>query len=234
MINTTILLCTYNEGKYIKNTILNLEKYIQNFEIIVVDDNSTDNTIAELQTLNTNTNLKIIQRKQSKGLASAFQRALIESKGDYIGWIDTNMGELANKFPTMINDLKLHDLVLLSRYVEGGSDDRIFIRVFCSKLINLFCRFFLSNKIKDYTSSIFIMKRSILNETTILGYGHGDFFIEFLYSVIKRGFSIKEIPYKQKMDDDDGNTSTSPNLFKFFILGFFYFLRVILTRFRRR
>ena len=234
MINTTILLCTYNEGKYIKNTILNLEKYIQNFEIIVVDDNSTDNTIAELQTLNTNTNLKIIQRKKSKGLASAFQRALIESKGDYIGWIDTNMGELANKFPTMINDLKLHDLVLLSRYVEGGSDDRIFIRVFCSKLINLFCRFFLSNKIKDYTSSIFIMKRSILNETTILGYGHGDFFIEFLYSVIKRGFSIKEIPYKQKMDDDDGNTSTSPNLFKFFILGFFYFLRVILTRFRRR
>ena len=76
------------------------------------------------------------------------------------------------------------------------------------------------------------MKRKILNETSILGYGHGDFFIEFLFSVIKKGFTIKEIPYEQKKDDD-GNTTTSPNLLRFFTLGFFYFLRVIITRFRR-
>ena len=77
------------------------------------------------------------------------------------------------------------------------------------------------------------MKREVLNETTLLGYGHGDFFIEFLYSVIKKGFSIKEIPYKQKPDDDEGNTKTSPNLFRFFVLGFFYFLRVLVTKIRR-
>ena len=77
------------------------------------------------------------------------------------------------------------------------------------------------------------MKRSVLNETTILGYGHGDFFIEFLYDVLKKGFSIKEIPYKQKKDEISANTTTSPNLFRFFILGFFYFFRVIITRFRR-
>ena len=38
----------------------------------------------------------------------------------------------------MIDLLKQHDLILLSRYIDGGSDDRIFIRVFCSKLINFF------------------------------------------------------------------------------------------------
>ena len=64
------------------------------------------------------------------------------------------------------------------------------------------------------------MKRKILNETSILGYGHGDFFIEFLYLVIKRGFTIKEIPYTQK-DEDDGNTTTS-NLLRF-TLGFLFF-----------
>ena len=143
------------------------------------------------------------------------------------------MGELADLFPSMISELEKNDLILLSRYVPGGSDERIFIRVFCSKLINFFCRLILSNKIQDYTSSIFIMKRSVLNESSLLGYGHGDFFIEFLYSVIKKGFSIKEIPYKQKIDDADASTSTSPNLLKFFILGFFYFLRVLITRFRR-
>ena len=46
-------------------------------------------------------------------------------------------------------------------------------------------------------------------------------------------FRVKEIPYKQKVDDEEENTKTSPNLFKFFLLGFFYFIRVLITRFRR-
>ena len=67
------------------------------------------------------------------------------------------------------------------------------------------------------------MKRKVLDETTLLGYGHGDFFVEFLYSVIKKNFSIKEIPYIQKKDEDEG-TKNSPNLIRFFFLGFLYFL----------
>tara|TARA_B110000967_G_C18673783_1_gene454460 strand:+ start:115 stop:819 length:705 start_codon:yes stop_codon:yes gene_type:complete len=233
MIKNSILLCTYNEAQYIENTVLNLDRSIPDLEIIIVNDASQDNTLSIIQKLKTNCELKVINRTKSKGLGTAFQRALIESRGKNIGWIDTNMGELADLFPSMISELEKNDLILLSRYVPGGSDERIFIRVFCSKLINFFCRLILSKKIQDYTSSIFIMKRSVLNESSLLGYGHGDFFIEFLYSVIKKGFSIKEIPYKQKIDDEDASTSTSPNLLKFFILGFFYFLRVLITRFRR-
>ena len=233
MIENSILLCTYNEDRYIKDTIINLEKSIPNLEIIVVDDASSDDTISIIKNLKTNCHLKAIYRDRTKGLGSAFQRALIESSGKNVGWIDTNMGELAEKFPHMIKELENHDLILLSRYVDGGTDERVFLRVFCSKLINMFCRLLLSAKIHDYTSSIFIMKRSVLNETTLLGYGHGDFFIEFLYSVIKKNFSIKEIPYSQKKDDEDSNTNTSPNLLRFFVLGFFYFLRVLMTKFRR-
>ena len=234
MIKNSILLCTFNEGKYIKDTILSLKKNIQDLEIIIVDDASSDETISIINSLNSIENLKIIQRTKTSGLGSAFQRAVIESQGENIGWIDTNMGSLAEKFPVMIEELKNSDLVLLSRYVDGGSDERVFIRVFCSKLINYFCRLILSNKIKDYTSSIFIMKRSILNEAVLLGYGHGDFFIEFLYSIIKKNFIVKEVPYKQKKDDDDVDSNTSPNLPRFFVLGFFYFTRIIITKFRRK
>jgi len=233
MIKNSILLCTYNEDKYIENTIHKLTQFIPDLEIIIVDDNSTDKTLSIINNLKNKFNLKIIKRLKTKGLGSAFNRALIESNGENIGWIDTNMGELAELFPKMLEDLNNYDLILLSRYVSGGSDDRVFIRVFCSKLINLFCRIILSKKINDYTSSIFVMKRSVLNETNLLGYGHGDFFVEFLYDVIRKGLRIKEVPYKQKKDEDDGNSSTSPNLLRFFTLGFFYFLRVIITRFRR-
>ena len=233
MIKNSILLCTFNESKYIKDTVTNLDKFISDLEIIIVDDNSSDNTVEIIKNIKINSKLVLIERKKLRGLASAFERALIESSGENVGWIDTNMGELVEKFPGMIKELNNSDLVLLSRYVEGASDERDFIRVFCSKLINIFCRIILDSSIRDYTSSIFVMKRKVLNETTIIPYGHGEFFIEFLYRVSKQSFKIKEMPYIQSRDDADASTNTSPNLPSFFILGFFYCVRVIITRFRK-
>ena len=64
--------------KYVKKTILELQKHINDLEIIVVDDASTDNTFEELEKLKSRVNIKIIIRKKSKGLASAFQRAPME------------------------------------------------------------------------------------------------------------------------------------------------------------
>ena len=78
------------------------------------------------------------------------------------------------------------------------------------------------------------MKRKILDEVTFLGYGHGDFFLEFLYNVHQKGFRIKEIPYIQKKDEDDSNSKSSPNLFRFFYLGFLYILRIFVTLVRRK
>ena len=88
--------------------------------------------------------------------------------------------------------------------------------------------------IKDFTSSIFLMKRKVLDEVTLLGYGYGDFFLEFLYNVYQKGFKIKEIPYVQKRDEDDSNSKSSPNLIKFSYLGFMYILRIFVTLMRRK
>jgi hypothetical protein len=62
----------------------------------------------------------------------------------------------------MIKNLENNDIVILSRYVNGGKDLRTKKRILTSKLINFFCRIILSNKIKDYTSGVFLMKRNVL------------------------------------------------------------------------
>ena len=43
---------------------------------------------------------------------------------------------------------------------------------------------------------------------------------------------IKEVILKQKKDDLEASTNTSPNLFRFFFLGLLYAVRVVVTRFR--
>ena len=231
----SIILCTYNEGKYIENTISELEKNISSLELVIVDDHSTDGTIEIIKKLNQNNKYKTVFRKKSRSLASAFARGVIETTGENIGWVDTNMSELASKFIEMEKYLQMdNDIVLLSRYVEGGGDNRIFLRSLCSKYFNILCKFILRTPVKDFTSSIFLMKRKVLNEVTFIGYGHGEFFFEFLYNAHQKGFKIKEIPYVQKKDESIEDSKSSPNLIKFFYLGFLYILRVFATLIRRK
>ena len=126
---TSIILCTYNEANYIERAIFELEKYIPNLELVIVDDNSSDGTTEIIKRLNVDNKFKAIFRKKNRGLASAFVRGLIETTGDNIGWVDTNMGELAPRFVEMTKELKLNnDIVILSRYIAGGGDKRNLIR----------------------------------------------------------------------------------------------------------
>ena len=232
---TSIILCTYNEVKYVEKTISELKKNVPNLELVIVDDFSSDGTVEILKKINDKNKNKVIFRKNSRSLASAFVRGIIDTTGDYIGWLDTNMSELAPRFNEMIDELESgNDLIILSRFIEGGGDNRIFLRAFCSKYFNILCRIIFRIPIKDFTSSIFLMKREILDEVTFLGYGYGDFFLEFLYNVHKKGFKIKEIPYVQKKDEDDSNSKSTPNLFKFSYLGFMYILRIFVTLMRRK
>ena len=109
---------------------------------------------------------------------------MINTSGDLIGWTDSNMPQLTHHFKEMINKLDEYDIVLLSRYVKGGSDQRSRMRILSSKLINLICRFFLGDQIKDYTSSIFLMKREVLKYGVPIAYGHGEFLLSF-YTKLK-------------------------------------------------
>ena len=223
--NISIILSTFNEKLSIEFTISELIKYLPGVEIIVVDDNSPDGTLEVLKKINYE-NLKIFSRKKTKGLASAFLLGLINTSGDIIGWLDSNMGDTAKKFPEMLQKLKGADIVILSRYVTEGKDERNKIRVISSYLLNKFSKLILRSKINDLSSGIFLMKREVLNDVVPIAKGHGEFMIEFLYKAEKRGNKIIEIPYTHPIDIE-GNSKSFPNIAKFIYLGFFYLVRII-------
>lgn len=223
--NVSIILSTYNEKLSIEHTIAELIKYIPGVEIIVVDDNSPDGTLEIIKKINYD-NLKILSRKKTKGLASAFLLGLINARGDVIGWVDSNMGDVVRKFPEMLKILEDSDIVVLSRYVAGGDDKRNRIRVIASYMLNKFSKFILRSKISDLSSGIFVMKKKVLNDVVPIAKGHGEFMIEFLYQAEKKGNKILEIPYIHPIDAE-GNSKSFPNIFKFMQHGFFYLIRIL-------
>mgnify|MGYP006114451445 CR=1 FL=1 len=227
----SIILSTYNEVMAIEKTINELIKYIPDVEIVVVDDNSKDGTIEVLKKLE-NENIKVFFRKKTKGLASAFLLGLINSNGDIIGWIDSNMTRTVKMFPEMINNLSNNDIVILSRFITNGMDERNVMRKWSSYFLNKITKFILRSKINDLSSGIFVMRRNVLLDSLPIASGHGEFMIEFLYKAEIKGNKIKELAYTQPIDEE-GNSKSYPNLLKFAILGFFYFVRIVQTLIRR-
>ena len=227
----SIILSTFNEELAIKKTINEIRKHINDVEIIVVDDNSTDRTFEILKNLENETT-KVFLRKKTKGLSSAFLLGLIHSRGDIIGWVDSNMSSIVKLFPQMINELQTNDVVILSRFLEGGKDERNFVRKWSSYILNKITKFVLRSKINDLSSGIFVMKRPVLLDTLPIASGHGEFMIEFLYNAERKGNKIKELAYTQPIDEE-GNSKSYPNFFKFSLLGFFYFVRILQILIRR-
>ena len=215
----SIILSTYNEAPFVVQTINEILNNIKNVEIILVDDSSTDGTLEKVKKIN-NPNIKIYSRRY-RGLASSFLLGLINSSGDIVGWVDSNMKSAAAKLPEMIDQLNNNDVVLLSRYVEGGDDKRDKLRSFASKFLNWIYQLTLSKKIKDYTSGMFVMKREVLLTAIPNCFGHGEFFVEFIYKALKRGAKIHEMPFVHQADLIK-RSKTAPNLFHFIHLGFHY------------
>ena len=226
----SIILSTYNEASVIVQTINEILNNVKNVEIILVDDNSPDGTLEKVKNIN-NPNIKVFSRK-FRGLASAFLLGLINSSGDIVGWIDSNLKSAATRLPEMIDQLGNYDIILLSRYIAGGKDERSRLRILSSKIVNWLCQFILSKKIKDYTSGMFVMKRNVLTTITPICYGHGEFFIEFIYKAHKRGLKIHELPFIQPPDLEK-MSKTAPNIFRFFSFGFYYLIIILHSLTRR-
>ena len=227
----SIILSTFNESAAIEKTVDEIIKYIPDVEVVIVDDDSNDGTIEILKRLENN-NIKVFLRKKTKGLASAFLLGLINTSGDYIGWIDSNMTKTVKMFPEMIKNLNENDIVLLSRFVMNGKDERNIVRKWSSYILNKITKLILRSEINDLSSGIFIMKRKVLLDSLPIASGHGEFMIEFLYKAEAKGNKIKEIGYTQPIDEE-GNSKSYPNLLKFLTLGFFYFVRILQTLIRR-
>ena len=226
----SIVLCTYNEVNYIEQTIRLISQTLENVEIIVVDDNSNDGTLEKLDTLKSIFNFKLIVRKNERGLASAHKRGFNESTGEYVGTIDVNSRDQILYFKDLVAKLNAgYDIAVLSRYILGGEDQRIFIRSFSSKAINTVARFFLRIPFNDFTSCIFLMKKRLLDYSEIIKTGYAEWFIEFIYIIYKKQHRLIEIPYIQKMDKKLSVSKSYPNIFTFFYLGIIYFYRIILT-----
>ena len=91
--SVSVIIPAYNEEanvkRLVRDTIKIISSHARKYEIIVVDDGSTDNTLKELSSIK-NKNLKVIKNKKNMGKTKTMVNSFSMAKGDIVSFIDAD------------------------------------------------------------------------------------------------------------------------------------------------
>jgi dolichol-phosphate mannosyltransferase len=236
----SIILPTYNEYD---NIIPLIERIIEAIpeekEILVIDDDSPDGT-ADLVAnyCKKNPIVRLIVRKNERGLRTAVERGISESTGDIIVWMDCDLSMPPEKIPDLVEQVinNGYDVAVGSRYVKGGRDKRtdsgkflLYFHKLLSRIIVTFTSLMLYRSFNDWTSGFIAVKSEVIRRIHLNG-DYGEFFIEMVYCILQKGYKVIEVPY-ELIPRKYGSSKTSTNIWGFFTRGIKYVRCVLKLKF---
>ncbi|TGL54734.1 glycosyltransferase family 2 protein [Leptospira wolffii] len=162
----SVLLPTYNEAENIEICLSNLDRIFkkEEYEIIVIDDNSPDGTWSIVEKIReANPRLKLIRRMTDRGLSSAIVSGMSLAEGEFFLVMDADLQHDESVLPEMIRELENGaDVAVGTRYANGGSTGKWnWIRKFLSVVANAFAKFLLPIRISDPKSGFFAIRREV-------------------------------------------------------------------------
>ncbi|MBZ0203353.1 MAG: polyprenol monophosphomannose synthase [Ignavibacteria bacterium] len=197
-----IIIPTYNEAENIVNIINELLRINYDgisIEILVIDDNSTDNTHLLVRELK-DPRVHMIERPYKMGLGTAYIRGFkyaIENNYDYVFEMDADFSHDPEAIPSFLDKIKEYDLVVGSRYIEGiAVVNWPLSRLMISIGASYYTRMITFLPIKDVTAGfmchrVSALKQIDLDKVRSNGYS---FQIEMKFRMWKKGLKLVEIP----------------------------------------
>lgn len=194
-IDISIIVPCLNEQKHIKNTLFKLLKSFNNtnflFEILVIDDGSTDKTLNEIKRFslkNLTRDLKIFSHKKSMGIGFIFHKYSKKAKGEYVRMVMGDDVDLLKTHKLVLRYIKQYDIIIpVYKSVANKSKTRMFV----SKVFTLIINIISFTKINYYNGSV-TFRSNKLKEISYINDGFG-FQAEIITKMIKKKSTYIEI-----------------------------------------
>lgn len=232
----SIIIPTLNEKDNVIPTyeLLNkiLHKLNTNFEIIFVDDRSTDGTVQIIENLiKLKKNIYLITPEKQNGLGNALILGYLNSKGDYVLFLDCDLSVDEKDIQNIIESRNLNSLIIGSRYLRESKLININkFKIFLSYLCNLFFVRLFFIKAIDVSHSFRIFPK-ILDLDNINVLSHPGFFWELTFTLNKKfKLDIKEIPVTFK----DRIKGVTKNSLKKMLFSCLHSLIIIISSFFKK
>jgi len=217
----TVILPTRNEAEVIRDVIGDVQNVLEGvvaYEILVVDDDSTDGTPEVVQALmSQSAGLRMINRLRCDGLAGALREGVRNAKGSVVVWMDADGSMGAQTIVAMLEAKRAgNDVVVGSRFVAGGApkggsrDSRVVSWIsryrllrqsgenpgaaLMGDMLNTVLNRLGDRRVTDYTSGFFLCDPATALKLGFRG-RHGAYSIRFISHALRTGLILIEIPY---------------------------------------
>lgn len=170
----SVVIPLYNEEKSLaelhNRIILSLQSLSSNYELIFVDDGSTDNSFSVIRDLHKRDDrVKAIRFRKNFGKASALSAGFKEAEGITIITIDADLQDLPEEIPTLIKKMdEGYDLVSGWKFKRKDP----LLRRIASRLFNLVTSFYTGVKIHDFNCGLKCYRREVIEELDLYGELH--------------------------------------------------------------
>jgi len=198
-VKVSVILPTYNEAG---NIIGLVEEILANIpsdvepEILIVDDDSPDNTYTVAKNaFATNPAVRLILRTEDRGFAKSIREGIEQASGDFVIVMDTDFTHDPVEIPRLLHIARIYDIVSGSRFCAGGNmQDKT--HYLSSLAYNWLLRAMLHTQLQDNLGGYFVMKRETILSLPLdeIFHGYGDYFFRLLYFAQRRGLKVIEIP----------------------------------------
>ena len=196
----SIILPTYNESQGIIQLVKEIKNELKGFEseIIIVDDDSRDNTAEVVQNYFKNSpEVRVFIKKENKGLAPSILHGIQKSTGSHILVMDSDFNHKPEYIPFMVHSLNYYSFVTGSRFLYGGKMGTRF-RHLLSWCFNIFVRAYTRGSITDNLYGFFACRRKTLfyyeKNFKWIFRGFGEYFIRLLFLLESDNVSILQFP----------------------------------------
>lgn len=174
-IHLSIVIPVYNEEESLEllyNSIINnLKNTNLNFEIIFIDDGSSDNSWNVIKTISKKkTNLSSIKFRKNYGKSDALDAGFKASNGTYVLTMDADLQDDPNEIYPLFKMINQDNYDLVSGWKKKRNDP--LSKTIPSKFFNLITRIFSGIKLNDFNCGIKIYKKELVNSINLYGEMH--------------------------------------------------------------
>lgn len=191
-VELSVVVCVYNEAGNIKPLIKQINEALRDFsyEIIYVDDGSSDDTLKELKE-SLDQHLKVVEFRRNYGQSSALSAGIDVAEGTYIITMDGDLQNDPSDIPAMLSLSKEGNWDLVAG-IRKNRKDNVLLRKLPSKIANYIIRRSSGVAIKDYGCTLKLFRKEIAKDLGLYGELHR--FIPVLANL--EGASITQMEVK--------------------------------------
>ncbi len=199
----SVVIPAYNEAgrleRNIEALIGFLESNLEEFEIIISEDGSTDGTDRIARNLSERYSFVIhLHSDERLGKGKAVLNGIKKAKGNIVVYMDADLSTDLSHLMELVDAIRDgYDIAIGSRLLKGSKTSRPFTRDFPSKVYNFLVRLLLKSRIHDHQCGFKAFRKdSILRIAEKAKDNHWFWDTEILVLAQKEGMGIKEIPVK--------------------------------------